>query len=132
MAAEADLILTMTRGHRKDVLHRAPRVLARSFTLREAADLLAGLGEEAAGAGEDIAERARRLVQAMAAARSHRNGGSDDDIVDPINRPIDVHQEVAEAVVASLLPVLQRIARCDTPVTDGARTSDDSGAPPGT
>src|SRR3954465_3555526 len=36
----ADLTLTMTRGHRKDVLGLAPRSMARTFTVREAADLL--------------------------------------------------------------------------------------------
>jgi protein-tyrosine phosphatase len=39
-ATQAGPILTMTRGHRRDVLHLAPRHLARTFTLREAAALL--------------------------------------------------------------------------------------------
>ena len=32
--AQADLVLAMTRGHRRDVLGLAPRALARTFTLR--------------------------------------------------------------------------------------------------
>jgi protein-tyrosine-phosphatase len=37
MATDADLTLTMTRAHRRDVLHRDPGALARTFTLGEAA-----------------------------------------------------------------------------------------------
>src|SRR3954463_14446478 len=46
VATDADLVLTMTRAHRQHVLERAPRVLARTFTVREAADLLARLDEK--------------------------------------------------------------------------------------
>src|SRR5690349_24755329 len=45
MAAAADLTLTMTREHRHHALERAPRALARTFTLREAADLLGRIGD---------------------------------------------------------------------------------------
>jgi protein-tyrosine-phosphatase len=131
MATDADLILTMTRGHRRDVLHRAPRALARTFTLREAADLVALLGEDVPVAGGDLAQRARDLVKAMAAARSHRHSGEGDDVRDPIRQPLDVHQEVGEAIAQALLPVLARLASLDTPEADGAATSDDSGASPG-
>src|SRR3954471_20606899 len=65
MAADADLVLTMTRSHRRDVLHHAPRALSRTFTLREAADLVAQQGD--GPAGDDFPERARGLVKAMAA-----------------------------------------------------------------
>jgi protein-tyrosine phosphatase len=129
MAADADLILTMTRVHRSDVLHRAPRALARTFTLREAAELVAALGDTAT-AGDDFAERARALVTSMAEGRSHRHSGQDDDIRDPINRPAEVHQEVGEAIVDALLPVLRRIASLDTPVTDDAVITMEPGAAP--
>jgi protein-tyrosine-phosphatase len=109
MAAEADLTLTMTRGHRQDVLHRAPRALSRTFTLREAASLLELIGDDIEGA--DFRARAVALVAAMAGARSHRHSGADDDIRDPIGQPPAVHQEVGEAIAAALLPVLDRLAR---------------------
>jgi protein-tyrosine phosphatase len=109
MAAEADLTLTMTRRHRRDVLHGAPRAMARTFTLREAADLVRLLGAEAPPDGADFGERARALVTEMAAARPRRHGGEDDDIRDPIGQPPEVHEEVGEAITATLLPVLRRI-----------------------
>jgi protein-tyrosine-phosphatase len=108
MAAEAGLILTMTRGHRHQVLERTPRALQRTFTLREAADLVQFLDEEGAAAGgpDDPAG----LVSRMAAARSRRHSSRDDDIRDPIGQPIAVHEEVGEAIAAALLPVLRRLA----------------------
>src|SRR3954453_22392897 len=45
MASDADLTLTMTREHRDQVLRRAPRAMAKTFTLREAADLVARSGD---------------------------------------------------------------------------------------
>jgi protein-tyrosine-phosphatase len=128
MAADADLVLTMTRGHRRDVLNAAPRALARTFTLREAADLVARLGDEAPFPGENLAERATGLVRAMAAARSRRHSGKGDDVRDPIQQPLDVHQEVGEAIADALLPVLRRLAGLDTPGTSGTTAAEGPGA----
>ncbi len=111
LPARADLILTMTRSHRRDVLAMAPRGLARTFTLREAAALLDDVPRAADLAGESAAERAESLVAALASARSRRQGGGDeDDIQDPIRQPLDVHQEVGEAITEALLPLLRRLA----------------------
>lgn len=110
MAIDADLTLTMTRQHRRDVLRLAPRALARTFTLREAAGLLDIVGEDVDLPGDDLAERARDLVKQLAAARSRRQSGAGDDIRDPINQPAEVHQEVGDAVAGALIPVLSRIA----------------------
>jgi len=106
---EADLILAMTREHRTDVLTLAPRALARTFTLREAAALLDHVSEDVELTRGGLTDRARRLVQEMAAARSRRHSDADDDIRDPIGRPVEVHDEVGEAIAAALLPVLRRL-----------------------
>jgi protein-tyrosine phosphatase len=109
--AEADLILTMTRAHRRDVLHVAPRALSRTFTLREAADLLRLLGEDHQPPGDDFRERASGLVRALAEARSMRAAdGAADDVPDPVGRPIEVHGEAGELIVEALLPILARLA----------------------
>ncbi|MCU1671261.1 MAG: protein tyrosine phosphatase [Blastococcus sp.] len=109
MAAEADLTLTMTRGHRRDVLHGAPRAMARTFTLREAADLLRLVGVDAEPNGDDYVGQARGLVRELAAARARRQSGERDDIRDPIGQPPEVHEEVGELITAALLPVLRRL-----------------------
>ncbi|TYP87183.1 protein-tyrosine-phosphatase [Blastococcus xanthinilyticus] len=109
MVEQADLVLTLTRDHRRDVLGLVPRALARTFTLREAADLLRALGDRRPGDDGDFAEPARALVAALAAARPGRSGGDGDDIADPIGRPLEHHQEVGQAVAEALLPVLAAV-----------------------
>jgi protein-tyrosine-phosphatase len=128
MAVDADLILTMTRDHRSEVLERSPRALARTFTLREAADLVSLLGDDIEVPGGNLAERARSLVREMAAARSRRHSGEDDDVLDPIGRPVDVHEEAGKAIAEALLPLLRRIASLGTPVTGEPRVLEGDGA----
>jgi protein-tyrosine phosphatase len=106
--ANADLILAMTRGHRRDVLQVAPRALARTFTLREAAGLLELLGDVDPD-GDDLPSRARDLVREMATARSRHSSSQDDDVPDPINLPLEAHQEAGDLIAAALLPLLARL-----------------------
>jgi protein-tyrosine phosphatase len=117
IASSADLVLTMTRAHRKDVLERAPGALQRTFTLPEAAALLADVFTDPTGS--DFPERARRLVTTMAAARGRRSGGEDDDVRDPIGQPVEVHEEVGGLIAATLIPVLDRLVQ----LHDDARNS---------
>ena len=110
LPARADVVLTMTRDHRRDVLALAPRGLARTFTLREGAALLQRVPPSDL-TGESFAERARRLVAAMASSRAQLPGtGEGDDVRDPIRQPIEVHQEVGDAIAEALIPVLHRLA----------------------
>jgi protein-tyrosine-phosphatase len=120
LAAQADLTLTMTRAHRREVLRLAPRGLARTFTLREAADLLGLLGEWEPD-GDGFGERARSLVKALADARTRRTA-EDDDVPDPISGPVEAHEEAGELIVGTLLPLLGAIA-----ATAQVRTPDDTG-----
>ncbi|WP_369255664.1 arsenate reductase/protein-tyrosine-phosphatase family protein [Geodermatophilus amargosae] len=110
MVVDADLTLTMTRAQRREVLELAPRVLSRTFTLREAADLVRSIDDDVdRSAGDGLADQARMLVRRLHAARSRRQGGPGDDVRDPIGLPPEVHQETGEAVAAALLPLLERI-----------------------
>lgn len=109
-AALSDLTLTMTRGHLREVLALAPRALARTFTLREAAALSDSVPDDAVMTGGTRAERARSLVAALAAAaRPHRHSASDDDVRDPIGQSVEVHEEVGETIADALVPLLHRI-----------------------
>lgn len=111
LSTRADLVLTMTRRHRQDVLAVEPRGLARTFTLREAAALLESVPAEPELRGGSPPDRARSLVAALASARARRVGaGEQDDVRDPIGQPVEVHQEVGDAIVEALLPMLCRLA----------------------
>ncbi|MGY2002837.1 arsenate-mycothiol transferase ArsC [Blastococcus sp. SYSU DS1024] len=126
MVAEADLVLALTRDHRRDVLGLVPRALARTFTLREAAALLDAL-DDRRPEGDGFADRVRALVAALAAARPGRSGGEDDDIADPIGRSLQGHEEVGQAVAEALLPVLAALAALH-PSLDDAAVPDSLGA----
>ncbi|WP_217637077.1 hypothetical protein [Geodermatophilus telluris] len=112
---DADLVLTMTREHRREVLALAPRTLSRTFTLREAADLVRSVAADPPGAV--LADRARTLVRELHDARPRRQSSPDDDIRDPIGLPLDVHQEIGEVIAAALIPLLERIAGLAGPRT---------------
>ncbi|MFW3172531.1 hypothetical protein [Geodermatophilus sp. CPCC 206100] len=123
MAAQADLTLTMTRRHRREVLESAPRSFARTFTLREAADLARLVEKGPRIGGDGLAERAHRYVRELAAARSRRKSGVEDDIRDPIGLSLQVHEEVGEEIAVALLGVLGGIAalRADAVPSRGRR-----------
>lgn len=88
-----DLILTMTRDHRRLVAELAPSRLRNTFTLREFARLARTVpGEElrqAAAEGRDPAAKVRAIGVAVA---SHRglalapDDPGDDDVIDPYGR----------------------------------------------
>ena len=122
MVAGADLVLTLTREHRRTVLELVPRALSRTFTLREAAALLEVV-DGARPEGEDFGSRARALVAALAAARGRRSSGVDDDIADPMGRPVEAHQEVGQAVAEALLRVLAEVVRVHPDVDPAVVTS---------
>jgi protein-tyrosine phosphatase len=114
--ASAQLVLGMTREHRRAALELDPRALSRAYTLREAADLLQVL-DGAQLPGETFAERSAALVRAMAGARSRRSGSADDDVADPIGRPLAVHQAAGEAIAAAVDVVMRRfLALREAPV----------------
>jgi protein-tyrosine-phosphatase len=125
MAIDADLALTMTRSHRRAVLKAAPRALSRTFTLREAADLVGLLGEDVSVAGESFAERARDLVKQLAVARSRRSSEAADDVPDPIGEPLEVHQQVGELITEALVPILDRLVALRSAPSIEEPTADD-------
>jgi protein-tyrosine phosphatase len=103
-AEDADLVLTMTRRHRNKVLKGSPRAMRWTFTLAEAAALVP-LADTTGIAGLPLAERASALATRLNAARIRRTAGEQDDVLDPIGRPQQVHREVAAHIAACLEPL---------------------------
>ena len=115
----ADLVLTMTRTHRRRVLELAPRAMRRTFTLTEAAALLS-IVDPAALAAAPVAERGRALATLLSRARAFRAGGPEDDIPDPIGRPLEEHRDVAARIARDLQPLTGVLF---TPAADPLRTA---------
>ncbi|WP_448614613.1 arsenate reductase/protein-tyrosine-phosphatase family protein [Modestobacter sp. URMC 112] len=102
----ADLVLTMTRGHRRTVLGMAPRALKRTFTVPEAAALLESV--EASSIGQlPLEARAGELAFRLNAARARRRVSDGDDMPDPIGRPAEVHLDVAARIALDLRPLAE-------------------------
>jgi protein-tyrosine phosphatase len=115
---EADLVLTMTRHQREAALSLAPRALRRTFTLREAADLVGRVDLDVLPPPAVLAERGRALAASLDAARPARPGvdRGGDDIADPVGRRTAVHARVGREVHQALLPLVQ--ALCSSGVAE--------------
>ncbi|MGY1635515.1 hypothetical protein ACI78V_02535 [Geodermatophilus sp. SYSU D00742] len=114
LAASADMVLTMTRQHRRSTLELTPRGLRRTFTVREAADLL----RSADLSGLDrmpLEARTRELGIRLDAQRRWRVSSGNDDIEDPIGRRLPVHQQVANTIAAALRPLTDALLDCAHP-----------------
>jgi len=100
----------MSRRHREIVLQEVPEARHRTFTVREAANLLPLVRADARTSVSG--QCARGVVAGLAVARRLPHRWAADDIADPIGHPLEVHQEVGDAIAAAVLPVLTRIAGC--------------------
>jgi protein-tyrosine-phosphatase len=108
LARDVDLVLALTRGHRRSVLKRAPRGLARTFTLLEAADLASRVPFGTDLQGTNLPDRCRSLVREMAAGRTRRSSDVRDDIPDPIGQPAAVHEDVGQTIADAIVRLFGR------------------------
>ena len=107
LIAGADLVLTAAREHRAAAARLHPAALRRAMTLRDLADLLAGVGpEDVVAAGFEGTWVAR--TAALAASRRGRVAARQDgvDITDPIGRPRATFEQMAAEVEDALRPVV--------------------------
>ena len=116
------LVLTMTREQRQAVLRTAPRSLRRTFTLLEAAALVAIADlREMEQLTPDA--RARALGSRLDAVRALRRSSEADDITDPNGRRAAVHERVCRTIADALRPLVLVLAtgrRAEvTPTTPG-------------
>jgi len=105
----ADLVFTMTRRHRATVLQMSPRMMSRTFTLREAASLLRTADGALLAHEPDLDSRGRQLAATLTQLRAARIVQRDrqrDDITDPMGGDLEKFQRVGDAIAASLLPLL--------------------------
>lgn len=97
LAAEADLIITMTRAHRDSVLELAPRQLKRTFTMSEAARL--------------VSQHGARDVDDLVVLRPQLSPNDRTDIADPIGRDREVFTTVGARIAELLPPIIELCKR---------------------
>ncbi|MGM9473864.1 low molecular weight phosphatase family protein [Pseudarthrobacter sp. YS3] len=131
-----DLVLTMTSGHRGEVLQLDASLLKRTFTIREFArmlDVLDDRADTAAGTAADSAAQRPaaadggdplsantafwRGLPARAASVRHLSlpaDSSENDIIDPYRRSPDVYRQMEDELAPAIVSVL-RHARVNLP-----------------
>ena len=128
----ANLIVTMTRKHRADIVSLVPRASRKSFTLREL-DRLIGTYRELEPEGWATASAANveafdSFVRGLASTRGFsmtRVLPTDDDIVDPYRRNQDVYDEAGRLIsnsIASLADAFARFTLRERSGKDGDKT----------
>jgi protein-tyrosine phosphatase len=126
--AEADLVVAATQQHRSDAVALNPRVLRRTFTLGELADLLADTdltpaveearAEASAGTRDDTPGATPWVTRVAEAARDRRGfvrarPADESDIPDPYGRGAEAYA-VMGAAIEDVLPVVARGLRPPT------------------
>lgn len=131
-----DLVLTMTSGHRGEVLQLDASLLKRTFTIREFARMLDVLDErpasprgdvppsDAPDGGGHLAANAAfwRGLPARAAGVRHLSlpaDAADNDIVDPYRRAPEVYRQMEDEMAPAIVSIL-RHARLNSPVRGAA------------
>nr|WP_307330808.1 low molecular weight phosphatase family protein [Microbacterium sp. SORGH_AS_1204] len=118
----ADLILAMSREHRRAIVEMEPAQLRRVFTIREFARLTEGVPDEeftrlrASAPTEGDDERYRPFDDVLAAVAARRGfveapaNASDDDVIDPYLQPIDVYERCGEEL-GPAIDAVERVVR---------------------
>lgn len=128
LAESADLILALDRAQRRRVAELAPRVVRRTFTLREFARLAGGAARSRVFPSPSLAE----LLEAISEQRRLRIGEvgpEEDDVADPFGRPMEVHVEAGRLIDEAVRVVARVLDGVGTPVRSGSESLTAQGAP---
>ena len=114
----SDLLLTMTRAQRDELVHQHPRALRRTFTLTELVKLLALSANTvdqigiAAHPGLDgtVAEKLVQQSHALSRSRSRITLLPSDDVLDPYRRGRDVHEAVGQQISLACTQIAHNLA----------------------
>lgn len=95
MVRDADVVLAMSREHRRAVVELVPAATRRTFTVRELARIAEHLGDFTIPDEDDAASRMRAAVQRAAGERGMVPPPADPlelDVIDPYRKSDDVYQ----------------------------------------
>jgi protein-tyrosine phosphatase len=110
--AGADLVLTAGRVQRSACAELAPEVLGRTFTLLQFARLVTAVPPVPALVTGPPVRRMRTLVEQVRAHRHRapRAPAADDELADPVGRPVEEFRECAATIWQSFGAVVRVIA----------------------
>jgi protein-tyrosine phosphatase len=116
---EADLVIALSREHRRAVVEMLPRGARHTFTLRELARLLEDVPDEEFEQARpldetDAAGRLRALVEIAASRRGMIPPPAvpdDDDVIDPYRRAESVYWASADQITPAVGVLLNQIKR---------------------
>lgn len=113
IVGQVDLLLAMTRDHRRAAVELSPALLRRAFTAREFARLAEGMTDAdiaQVAVGADPQKRLRAALRVLANRRGIVGPPEDpalDDVTDPYRQSDAVYQQQAR----QLLPALDQVER---------------------
>jgi protein-tyrosine phosphatase len=114
--AWADLILTMTTGHKRTVIQRFPEAVDKTFTLKEYAEddpaALSRLEEHRQLMAEiEMKQALGQSVTPDEYAKLHELESSlpDYDISDPFGGPLEIYKEAANEIEANLRKLIEKL-----------------------
>ena len=101
VAADADLVLALTKEHRDGVLELAPRQLHRTFTLTEAAQLTTQFDPGS--------------VKDLSALRPQLRADQSPDVPDPIGQSPEYFAQIGAQIAGLLEPIVEFCRRAPRP-----------------
>lgn len=113
---EADLVLALSRSHRREAVEMLPKVSQYVFTLREFGRLAESLAVDAPAAGSagDSGARMREAARYIAQMRGTIPPAADldgDNVVDPYMRSEEVYEESAAQIVPAVESTVRLLRR---------------------
>ncbi|MEF2977460.1 arsenate reductase/protein-tyrosine-phosphatase family protein [Subtercola sp. YIM 133946] len=121
IVAESDLLIAMTRSHRRAIVEMVPRKIGSTFTLREFAHLASEVTDAEIILLAETSLDDKRALNAVLKVISSRRGqsavlrnASDDDVVDPYKRDDETYQ----LSKTQMLPALSELQRVLTLISD--------------
>lgn len=105
-----NLVLALTRQHRSRILEIAPRLLKRTFTLREFGRMVRFTAQTEDLDHKGAANAYTRWEELLPLAASSRHEvmgtSSDDDVVDPYRKDDAVHQRMVEQIFPAVQSII--------------------------
>lgn len=119
MVRSADLVLAMAREHRRALVELTPAATRKTFTVRELANIAAGITDDelreeiGSATGDDALRAAVGLAAALRGVVAPLPSPDDLDVVDPYRQPVDVYEKSAGQLVPAVDAVAAFLQRAD-------------------